>query len=435
MHPRILIVGTVPYNKRSTSRAFESYFHNWEKENCAQIFSNTKKPCKGHCKTLYQITDYMMLKRWFHCETNVGQIYNYNDLDIEWTNNNLEVEGTIAQKAYHFGGKHSALTHMLRRLLWRRRFWCTEKLNKWLDEFQPECVFLSFSDDFFIPQIAIYVAKRYNIPIISSIGDDYYFNKHFSLSPIYQWYKESYKALIRKVFSINGSAIYISDKIKEKYNREFGLDGETVYLASEVERKPFSIINTEKPLITYFGNIRMGRNISLNEIGYTLGKLNPNYKLVVYSDEKEKKYTDIFVTNPNVDFRGAIPYTEVQKRIRESDITVVVEGFRNSDIEQSRYSLSTKAADALASGSSILTYGSEECGIVEYMQSTNASAVCTDKQKLQSCIQELLEDEEKQRQYYNNAIIMTAEHHNLVKSCEIFERIVARAIERNKNAE
>ena len=32
MHPRVLIVGTVPYNKKSTSRAFEAYFHNWEKD-------------------------------------------------------------------------------------------------------------------------------------------------------------------------------------------------------------------------------------------------------------------------------------------------------------------------------------------------------------------------------------------------------------------
>ena len=47
MHPRVLIVGTVPYNTKLTSRAFDAYFHYWEKENIAQIFSNTKKPCKA----------------------------------------------------------------------------------------------------------------------------------------------------------------------------------------------------------------------------------------------------------------------------------------------------------------------------------------------------------------------------------------------------
>ena len=48
MKPRVLIVGTVPYNKKSSSRAFDAYFHFWEKENLAQVFSHTKKPCHGH---------------------------------------------------------------------------------------------------------------------------------------------------------------------------------------------------------------------------------------------------------------------------------------------------------------------------------------------------------------------------------------------------
>ena len=51
---------------------------------------------------------------------------------------------------------------------------------------------------------------------------------------------------------------------------EFGLDGETVYLTSTIERKPFKTINTDRPIITYFGNIGMGRNDSLNAIGYAL---------------------------------------------------------------------------------------------------------------------------------------------------------------------
>ena len=37
MHPRVLIVGTVPYNTKSTSRAFDAYFHYWEKEYCTDI--------------------------------------------------------------------------------------------------------------------------------------------------------------------------------------------------------------------------------------------------------------------------------------------------------------------------------------------------------------------------------------------------------------
>ena len=38
MQYRVLIVGTVPYNEKSTSRAFDAYFHYMDKKNLAQIF-------------------------------------------------------------------------------------------------------------------------------------------------------------------------------------------------------------------------------------------------------------------------------------------------------------------------------------------------------------------------------------------------------------
>lgn len=432
MHPRLLIVGTVPYNTKSTSRAFDAYFHYWEKENIAQIFSNTKKPCKGHCETLYQITDHRMLQRWMGKKINTGVIFHYDDLMDEWTDTSLELDSEAAEVAYKFGKKHTPFTHLLRGLLWCRRYWCTEKLNEWLDEFRPECVFLAFSDDYFIPQIALYVAKRYNIPIVSCIGDDYYFNRMKTINPIYHLYKSTYKKLIDKVLAWPGSAMYISDKIRDKYNAEFCLNGETVYLASTIQRKQFSTISTEHPVITYFGNIRMGRNNSLNDIGYALGKIKTEYTLEVYSNESDEQYYDIFNNNPNVKFMGSVPYSQVQKRMAESDITVIVEGFAEADINLSRYSLSTKAADALASGASILTYGSLESGIIDYMQSTGASMVCTKAKDLEKCIRKLMSNQELQKKYYEQAIVMTEKHHNRRASCTVSEGVINKAIEQMK---
>lgn len=377
MHSRVLIVGTVPYNTKSTSRAFDAYFHYWEKNNIAQIFSNTKKPCKGHCETLFQITDQRILKRWLGKRIDTGLIFQYEELDNEWKDNDLEVGDAKVEAAYKFGRKHTPFTHLLRGVLWRKKFWCTEKLNKWLEEFDPQCVFLAFSDDYFIPEIAMYVAEKFDIPIVSCIGDDYYFNVEKTLNPIYHLYKSTYKRLIDKVLSWPGSAIYISDKIKEKYNSEFKLDGETVYLTSTVPRKEFKLINKEKPVITYFGNIGMGRNNSLNDIGYALGKINPSYKLEVYSNEKDERIYSVFDKNVNIEYKGSVPYTQVQQRMAESDITVIVEGFEEKDINLSRYSLSTKAADALASGAAILTYGSMESGIIDYMKSTVCIVFCS----------------------------------------------------------
>lgn len=424
----MLIVGTIPYNTKDSSRAFDAYFHYWERENIAQIFSNPLTPVKGHCGTMFQITDYRLLQKWKGKSVATGRSYNYDDLPDSTESSKREDESKSATKAYRFGLKHTPLTHLLRGLLWRKHFWCTDELNHWLEEFNPECVFLSYSDDYFIPQIALYVAKKFDIPIVNSILDDYYFNTHFSLNPLYWMYKLTYKKLIRKVLEHKGSAIYISDKIKTKYNSELNLDGETIYLTSSIKRKPFTQINIDKPIITYFGNIGMGRNHALNDIGHALGIINPNYILEVYSGTKDSKLYDVFKNNPNIYFGGTIPYESVQDKMAKSDVTVIVEGFKPHDIDLSRYSLSTKAADSLASGASILTYGSQETGIVEYMQSTGASYVCTNKEKLVDTIREMLSTPDRQKQYYEQQIVMTKEHHNLKKSCEMFMTVVDRAM-------
>lgn len=117
MHSRVLIVGTVPYNTKSTSRAFDAYFHYWEKNNIAQIFSNTKKPCKGHCETLFQITDQRILKRWLGKRIDTGLIFQYEELDNEWKDNDLEVGDAKVEAAYKFGRKHTPFTHLLRGVL------------------------------------------------------------------------------------------------------------------------------------------------------------------------------------------------------------------------------------------------------------------------------------------------------------------------------
>lgn len=428
MERRILIVGTVPYNPMSSSRAFESYFSGMQKQNLAQIFSNTKVPAKGHCGTLFQITDQRMLKRMFNKRIITGKVFVDKELPDKWEDNSLEVGSSFFSKLYRIGSNKSPLIYLLRRILWRKRYWHTEQLDRWLDDFAPECVFLSFSDDFFIPQIALYAAERFNIPIVSSIGDDYYFNTRFSLSPLYHIYKSSYRRLIRRVFEHGGRAIYISDKIRNKYNSEFNLKGETVYLTSEFPRKPFEAFCGDKPKIAYFGNVGMGRAQSLCDIAESLGRICGDIKLEVYTNQNDKKAIKTFSGNKNIRLCGSVPYSTVVQKALECDIFVIVEGFKPKDVNLSRYSLSTKAADALKSGCHIFVYGSDECGVVEYMRSTDSAFVCSNKAELDECISSMLSDVAKQKQYYENAIKITEKHHSIVRSTDVFRNVVEEAV-------
>ena len=63
-----------------------------------------------------------------------------------------------------------------------------------------------------------------------------------------------------------------------------------------------------------------------------LGEINSQYVLEVYSNEKDKQIYSVFDENPNVKYMGSVPYAQVQERMAESDITIIVEGFKEEDI-------------------------------------------------------------------------------------------------------
>lgn len=424
MHPRVLIIQTTPYSENYSSRSLDAEFHFWEKENVAQIFMRNIVPTKGHCGELYQITDAKLLKRWLHKTKRVSTLYRYDELADEGENQILD-NGTMQQ----IGTKHTPTIEILRRMLWRKEYWCTDELKAWLDKFQPQCIFYNFSNHIFTQQIALYVADRYNIPIITAIGDDFYFNDQKSYSPVYHLYRRIFKNLTQKILKrAKSSAVYCSDKIRDKYNGEFGLQGQTIYLSSTVERKDFYPINAKAPIIAYFGNIRLGRNNSLIDIANALGRINPDYKIEVYSGEPDERFYKELKEHPNVIYGGRIPYCQVQTRTSECDVVVVVEGFRPEDIEFTRYSLSTKAADSLACGSAILAYGPEEAGVIGYLKSTGATVCCTDPDELEKRIRTLISDEGLQQRKYDQAVAVFERNHTLESSCAVFDQIVERAI-------
>ena len=428
MHPKVLIVGTSPYSTSGTSRTYDAYFHYWEKDRVAQVFSRNWVPNKGHCGELFQITDAKLLKRWLHKTKEIGTIYYYDDLEEQSGIQEIQDTASVG-KLYSLGTKHSPTIEILRKVLWRKKYWCTPKFTEWLDKFQPDCVYYSFSNHVFFQQVALYVADRYDIPIITAIGDDFYFNDKNTISLSYILYRRLFKKYTNRILMRNGSsAIYCSNKIKNKYNHYFHINGDTIYNTSSIERREFKEIDRIKPLIVYFGSIRLGRNNSLLEIADALAQINQTYMLEVYSAESDPIYFEPLKRNNNIIYGGSIPYSEVLSKCKECDIYVIAEGFEQDDINFTRYSLSTKAPDSLACGASVFTYGPSEAGVVDYMKKTGASQVCSDKARLQEDLSCLINDPALQRIYYQNAEDIFNKNHRIESTTSAFESILRKML-------
>lgn len=431
--PRVLIVGTVPYNKNATSRAFDSYFHNWPKEKIAQIFSINKTPTKGHCGRFFQITDQRLLKRRFSSKIKTGISFIDDNLLDDWKDNKLETKSSFFTKLYKIGSNKTPFIFLMRKWLWNKKYWLTKELNDWLIEFNPQVVFLSFSDDFFISEIALYVAKKFNIPIISSTGDDYIFNNRFSISPFYYIYRYKYKKLIKEVMNYPGDIIYISDKIRDKYNEFYGRNGETIYLSSEMNFEKIERKQNNIPIFSYFGNIRNGRNESLVMIANSLQKISENFVINVYTNENKNKYLRILKKNKGINLIGSIPYSQVIQKTKESDFLIIVEGIKSKDILTTKYSLSTKVADCFSSGVPTIAFGSEECGVIQYLSKTDTACVVTDPCQLEKRLRSFIFSEEEKKIKLDNCKKIYMENHLLEVNNRKFEKLLINAVNEHNN--
>lgn len=426
-YPKVLVVMTAPFNNGGSSRTLDSYFHFWDKKCVAQVYSRNCEPTKGHCSTFFQITDERLVGRWLGRKGSVGKIYNDGDL-AESDELKDEFAGFASKLGYSIGVKHTPFIELLRGLLWRKRFWCTPAFIKWLDEFKPDCVLYNFSNHLFTQEIALFVAERFGIPIIPVIGDDYYFNERQSISPAYHLFRTRFKKLTDRIMAHSVNAVYCSDKCMRKYGDCFGLGGSPIYISSSLSRRAFRPIKKHAPVFLYCGSVRLGRNLALVEIADALRAINPEYTLLVYSSETDKGVCAPLIEHPSIDFGGRVGYETVAEMIAACDIFVIAEGFREKDLLFTRYSLSTKAADGLASGSAVLTYGPGEAGVVEYMKQSGGSVVCSDKGELAHKIELLVDDDQLQRNLYDNAIKATEKNHSIDISTATFGSVVDEAL-------
>lgn len=427
MHPKVLIIMTTPYSTSDSSRTLDAYFHFWEKDRVAQIFSRNWIPNKGHCGEMFQITDANLLKKWLHQSADDGKIYHYEEMR-EQDGNRIMHSDSMSGLGYKLGIKHSPIIEILRGMLWKRKYWCTPTLVKWMDQYKPEVILYNFSNHLFTQQIALFAAERYQIPLVAVIGDDYYFNDSSSMSPAYKIFRYCFKRLTRRILGHNSSAVYCSDKIRDKYNRYFNICGNTVYVNSSLKRCQFKPINIVSPKIVYFGSIRLGRNQALCEIADALAQIAPQYKLEVYSNENDPNVCKEIKKHKNIIYGGGIPYNQVKEKIAECDIFVIAEGFKKEDINFTKYSLSTKAADGLACGRAIFAYGPKEAGVIEYMKETGAAQVCSDQKALKDSLFYLIQNKELQKKYYDNAVRVFNRNHTVESTTKAFENILREAL-------
>jgi hypothetical protein len=425
-YPRVLIIS---HNCLSTSgsngRTLANFFDGWPTEKLAQFYIYNEIPDSTVCNNYFRVLDTEALGAFIKGEK-VGRKVNPTSNVV---NNNKEKSMNNLYQKYR---KRNSINYIARNLIWNSNRWKCDNFTQWLDNFQPELIVLQVGDYEFMYKIALDIAKGRNIPLVLYNSEDYYFKDRKYLSPLYHFYRYRYKKRFERVISYASHSIYNSDMLQETYNKRFVHPSTVIMTSTNI----VPLQNKKKnatPIVSYLGNLGVGRHEPLIEIANALQQIDTEFLLDIYGELPNKEVKIAFENCLGVRYKGLVPYEEVVQVMHNSDLLVHIENFSEFYKWDLKHAFSTKIADSLGSGTCLFMYGPRGLACTQYLLQTNAACVVTEQSKLKSQLSKLLADESLRSSYKSKALKTIGELHDVQSNKEKFHGLLCKIMRENKD--
>ena len=155
-------------------------------------------------------------------------------------------------------------------------------------------------------------------------------------------------------------------------------------------------------------------------------------KLDVYSAETDPFFLKPLREHPGIRFHGAVPGDRVPEIIRKSRAVIHTESFDPEMRERVRYSLSTKIADSLASGTCLLAYGPVEVASMDYLIRNEAAFAAASPEELRRILPRLFTDDAEYRRIAGNAAALARKNHRPETTRETVRKALAEAADHQR---
>lgn len=391
--PRILIVSrTVWDDSLGTSSTLSNIFSDYNPTKLAHIYIESKKPNTKCCNNFFQISEFSLLLKIIKPKLKTGlrftsdYVYNSTSIFIEKNEN----------KIFSFIRKHrSVVFSYLRELLWSLNYWKTADLKVFIDEFNPDFIWIDGSPLICMNRLSKFVIKYSAKPYSIFIMDDIvtYKNDRNIIQKLYKFFLRKYSINLIKNSNI---PFVISPMMQNEFDKLLNIKSTFITKGYDFSQKKYEN-KFNKPLkLVYLGQIIYGRVHSLIEIVDNLKQINKNeilIKLDIYTinhiDEIMRKKLEV----ENIStIKEPVSYNEVQKIIEDSDVLLMVESFKNKYKNIARLSYSTKISDYLYSGKCIFVYGPKDIAPIDFFIKNNAGIVASDSNELKMKLNDLLNE-------------------------------------------
>ncbi|MBQ8623889.1 MAG: hypothetical protein IJ424_05920 [Oscillospiraceae bacterium] len=408
---KVLIISHLPMaTKNNIGKTLLSLFSEFRKEELCQLYIYPTIPDVDRCSSYYRVTDKEALLSLIKFKEPGKEIAKKLINKDQGLYENADDESLYRNKK-----NKSALRRLMRDAVWQVSNWYNSGLKAWLEREKPTCIFVAPGAARFVYNFALKISKKLGIPIITYICDEYYFVK--DPTTLLEGFRlKLLKNKIEALVNNSSHLVVICEELKSAYTEKFGTQATTLMTGTSYEISDSLKIVDDPKDICYFGNIRCNRYISLAEIGRQLdginAELNKDYKLKIYTSEKDKEILSTFDGIRSVKLCGFVMGEAFKKAFSESHLLLHIEAFDEKSIDYVKHSVSTKIADSLASGIPLLAYGPECVSSMKHLIRNKCAITAISEKDLRQMLLKAFNDIEAKDLAVKNALAVAKEYHN-----------------------
>lgn len=315
-----------------------------------------------------------------------------------------------AETAYMGVANKTPVKMLLRELVWLLGRWKGRRLWQWIEEFQPERLCLFLANNTFLIRLAAQIARKYRIPLVVYTTEGYCFMdyNYFTNRPslVYRLYYKWLWRTYRKVSAYVTEGFFNCTLLRDRYADAFGYPCKCIMNGSKTPFLDRSALEKDRaPVISYLGNLGLGRSEALVEVGQALQEIDPSLHLDIYGAAPDDQVKEELTGCSGIRFHGFVPYEEVVRIIHESSLLVHAE--KNDPIvnRDLQYAFSTKIGDSVCSGTPLLIYADEGLAETLFLKENDCAFVVGGKEMLKPILRQALTDEKERRRIVENARI------------------------------
>ena len=263
------------------------------------------------------------------------------------------------------------------------------------------------------------LADKYKAPLYMYNSEDYYFKDYCYFTDskfpvLYGAFRRRLKKAFDNCMKKTEYCIYSCDSLTEEYAAVFDIPGTAVLTGTEIVAAEPAV--NDPPVVSYLGNLGLGRDASLCRFAETLQKIDPRCKLQVYGHSPDQEILKRLRECAAVSLNGFVPYEETLRIMRESDLIIHAESFESFYMKDIKHGFSTKIADSLACGTPFLVYGPETFAGAKYLIKNKAAHVVTSEAELEGELEKVLKDKNYRNRYIAQALVTAEQNHRIEKN-------------------